>query len=124
MNTGAGEFDRRIQIERAVESQDTAGDTLQTWVPDRKLWARKRDSRGREAFGAAQMVRDADCVFMVRSSGYARALAPETHRVAYKGQIFEIVGKADGADTDDVIEILTCSRPDARGERARTTPSA
>jgi SPP1 family predicted phage head-tail adaptor len=123
MNTAAGEFDRRIIIQRATETQDAAGDTIQTWADDRRLWARKRDGRGREFFGAEQMVRDADTVFAVRSSGYTRAIAPETHRVSYKGATFEIVAKADGNDREDVIELLTCSRPDARGERARTSPS-
>lgn len=124
MNTSASEFDRRITIQRSVKTEDAAGDPVQTWSDDRKLWARKRDGRGREFFSAAQIVRDADTVFKVRSSGYARALAPETHRIFYKGQIYEIVGKADTDDREDAIELLTCSRPDAQGARARTTPSA
>lgn len=124
MNFEAGEFDRRITVQLASESKDAAGDIVQTWTDSFRLWARKRDSRGREFFGAAQMVRDADTVFAVRSSELMRAIAPESHRIVYKGQVFEIVGKADTNERSDAIEILTCSRPDARGERGREAESA
>ena len=65
-NTNAGKLDRRVIVEFATETQDAAGDVTVTWAQAFKRWAIRVDGRGREFFGAQQMVRDADTVFEVR----------------------------------------------------------
>lgn len=124
MNKEAAAFDRRIMVQVATVSKDGAGDEVKTWADDFPLWASKSDSQGREFFGAQQMIRDADTAWTVRSTSESRAIAPETNRIVYKERTFEIVGIAEGKETGDVLTILTASRPDMRGARARGVPSA
>ena len=118
MNAAAGTFDRRIAIQVATDVTDAAGDVTQTWAESFKRWSIKADSRGREFFGAQQVVRDADTVFEVRSDSQTRLIAPETHRVFYNSRIYEIVAVAEGRERKDTLLLLCASRPDQRGARA------
>lgn len=113
----AGKFDRRIMVQVATESKDGAGDVIKEWIDAFPRFARKQDSAGREFFGAAQVIREADVAFTVRDDSQSRSIAPETHRIIYQDKIFEIVGIAEGAVREDVLLILCGTRPDHRGAR-------
>ena len=118
MRTNSGSLDRRIIVEIADENQDAAGDVVQSWALAFKRWAIRVDARGREFFGAQQIVRDADTAFEVRADSQTRTIAPETHRVIDRGKIFEIVSVVEGRERDDTLLILCASTPALRGARA------
>lgn len=119
----AGEFDRRISVQECVETKDAAGDVVpDEWALYTRLWAKRQAKSGVGGIGqedgqAQGVLRQFDMVWVVRVSPTTRAIAPETHRILYKGRVYEIVGILDGRDRDDVIQILTSARPDQRGSR-------
>lgn len=117
--TEAGEFDRRIQIQVATQTRDAAGDVVSTaWTDAFKLWA-KRNPRGpgQEMATEGGVLRQFDVLFHVRDGAKAQSIAPETHRVIYKGRVYEIVGILPGRERADVIDMLLAARPDQRGSR-------
>lgn len=115
----AGAYDRRIEIQQQVDTTDAAGDPVQGFNAWTKLWAKKTE-RGafREVVASEQVLRDADTLFSVRMNTISRQIAPEIHRVIYKGVIYEILGIGEDKGRADAIVLLTSSRPDKRGERA------
>lgn len=115
----AGALDRRILIQTGVETKDAAGDVIDaTWDDAFKLWARRVPrSQGIEKPTVAGVLREFDIRFDVRDSPKSRAIAPETHRVLYKGRIYEIVGTVALEERDDLIGLLCATRPDQRGSR-------
>lgn len=116
--TNSGKLDRRVIVEIATEAQDAAGDPVVTWAQAFKRWAIRVDGRGREFFGAQQIVRDADTAFEVRDDSQSRSIAPETHRIVDHDKVFEIVGITEGRERADTLIILTAYRPDLRGAKA------
>lgn len=121
MSIAAGALDRRIQFQVGIPGQDAAGDELLTWENGPKRWAAKRDRVPTEnpaLAGAQQVLRQVDTDFQVRADSFTTTVGPETHRVAYKDRIYEIVGLAEG-DRADTIKLLCSSRPDQRGARGR-----
>lgn len=122
--TGAGDLDRRIEIELGTKSRDASQDEIITWATAFKRWAGMKQSSGREFMGAAQVIRDADTVWTIRYDSESRTIAPESHRVRYGGAIFEIVGIAEATEgRKDYLLLLTSSRPDLVGARGRDTTS-
>lgn len=115
----AGALDRRIQIQTVVETKDAAGDVIaSTWSDVFKLWAKRVPrSAGQERSIQAGVLREFDVRFDVRDGPKARSIAPETHRVLYKGRIYEIVGTVALAEREDLIGLLCAARPDQRGSR-------
>lgn len=115
----SGDLDRRIQIQEAVETKDTAGDVISTaWVDLFKLWAKRVPrSAGTERSIQAGVLREFDVRFEVRDGRKAQSIAPETHRVLYKGRIYEIVGTVALQERQDLIGLLCAARPDQRGSR-------
>lgn len=122
----AGELDRRIEVWRKTEVQDTAGDLVEeSWNLISHRWANTRPAYGREIMGAQQLVRDADTVWALRSDTFSRSIAPETDRFLYKGIVYEIVSVNEEPDTrGEQLNFLTCSRPDKRGDRGQDLGSA
>lgn len=124
MPISAGELDRRIEIEVAAKSTDAANDEVLTWSRAFKLWAAQKTSTGGEKQGAQQTIRDADTIFKVRWSTESRSIAPESHRVRYRGAIYEIVAITETNDGRlDGLNLLCSSRPDLVGARGRETTS-
>lgn len=115
----AGRLDRRIQIQFKTEERDAAGDQIaETWGDVFKLWARRRPQGvGIEAVTEGGVLRSFDLIWQVRDGPKARSIAPETHRVLYKGRIYEIVGIREGIERADLIDLLVAGRPDQRGSR-------
>lgn len=114
----AGDLDRRLLIQLAVEGTDAAGDPVLAWDDAFKLWARRIPRQiGSEQVAEGGVLRDYDLVFEVRDGASARTIAPESHRILYKGRVHEIVGVRPGLRRADRIDILVSSRPDQRGSR-------
>lgn len=133
MNIAAGSLDRRIRIEVATVTRDTAGDVIGSdfgppagWPHGGKRWAAKRDLRPQEtAADASNQVttRQVDTVFTLRFDRFSSRIAPETFQVVYKGRPYAIVGLGEGAGRDDGVQLLCSSRPDQRGSRAPESTS-
>lgn len=115
----AGDLDRRIQIQTMTETTDAAGDVIaEDWTDAFRLWARRQPrNAGQEKSMASGVLREFDVRFDVRDGAKSRGIAPETHRVLYKGRIYEIVGAVALADRADLIGLLCSARPDQRGSR-------
>lgn len=119
----AGELDRRITVQQCIEKKDAAGDVIpEDWQPFARLWAKRQAKSGAHGIGqedgqAQGVLRQFDMVWIVRTSPTTLAIAPESHRVLYKGRTYEIVGIQEGRDRTDIIQILTAARPDQRGSR-------
>lgn len=114
----AGDLDRRLQIQIAVEGTDAAGDPVLTWEDAFKLWAHRIPrSIGSEQTTEGGVLRSFDLVFEVRDGTKAQSIAPESHRILYKGRVHEIVGVRPGRRRADRIDLLVSSRPDQRGSR-------
>lgn len=118
--SAAGVLDRRIQVQTLAEQKDAAGDVLKTdWSDAFKLWASRRSPNNVVEIATSNGdIRQADVVFRVRDGSKASTIAPESHRVLYKGRVHEIVGIIADEERDDLIRILTCVRPDQRGSRS------
>lgn len=126
-NISAGQLDRRIQVFRAAETKDRAGDLIQTWDPpaakfDR--WANKRDAYPREIQAAQALLREIDTVFTLRWDSQSRAIAPESYRFMWRGTVYQIVGVSENkGGRMDALDFLCSSRPDLQGDRGRTLAS-
>ena len=92
----AGARRAQVTVEQRMESTD-GGFPIDVWVPLLTLWMQKIDLLGREAFQADQMTARYDVRFL---GPYARALDPEvvdvpaSHRLRYRGQVYDITGAA------------------------------
>ena len=115
----AGRLDRRIQIQVKTEELDAAGDVVaESWDDSFKLWARRVPlGVGVEVTTQHGVLRQFDLVLEVRDGAKARTIAPETHRLMYKGRVYEVVGIREGIERADLIQILVSGRPDQRGSR-------
>lgn len=115
----AGKLDRRITVQIQKGGEDAAGDPiLDKWEDEYRLWAaRPKTTAGQEVYPSGSVLRQHDTTFYVRDGEKARRIAPETHRILYKGRIYEIVGILPGLERADLIQILTAARPDQRGDR-------
>lgn len=126
-NLSVGELDRRIQVFRATEGRDNAGDPVMTWDPPAEKfdrWAKKSARTGGESTAGQQVVREADTVWTLRWDSQSRAIAPENWRIMHQGTVYEIVSIAESrGGRMDALEIVTSSRPDLRGDRGRNLAS-
>jgi SPP1 family predicted phage head-tail adaptor len=99
MPTGAGALDRRIQIQRATEAPDAAGQNILTfadWIPRS---ANVKHLSGRELQAAQQLVADVDTRFILRyDSETATITADETFRIVYGARVYDV--KHSQEDTD------------------------
>lgn len=128
MKLSAGELDRRITFQVAVDTTDAAGDPVATWqaVLDSRgnplgRFAKKKDGRPTEdpALNTAQQVlRAIDTTWIVRFDPFTSTVGPESHRIVYRDRIYEIVGLGEG-DREDATIFLCSSRPDQRGARGQ-----
>lgn len=63
---GAGQLDRRVRLERPLETQDELGGIVTTWKPVATVWAGKRDTTAREYFSADSTRAEGDTVWTIR----------------------------------------------------------
>lgn len=63
---GAGQLDRRVRLERPVETQDSVGGIVTAWKLVATVWASKRDVSAREYFSADSTRAEGDTIWMIR----------------------------------------------------------
>lgn len=123
MRPPAGDLDRRITIELASFVKDDAGDPIPTWSVAFKLYAKRIIKSGISQPGSETptpqvVLRQADVNWEVRFGPKAQSIAPETHRVVWKGRVYEILGILEGTGRGDRIQLSCATRPDLRGSMA------
>lgn len=108
----AGDLNRRVRIDRAIDVQDTTtGEAVTNWTTFAgPLWAAILPLRGNEAFidGAIR----ADMATRIRLR-YARALVAlgPKHRIVdlFDGTIYNIVSAIDIATSHEYVEVMATS---------------
>lgn len=112
----AGEFDRRIIVERATFTNDAAGDPVATWAFAFKRWARRDFIGGNQSEGAGSVLREHQVNFTIREDSQSLPIAPETYRIRYQDRVYVINGIAEAKAERHALRVLqTSTRPDLRG---------
>ncbi|MEX0854102.1 MAG: phage head closure protein [Bauldia sp.] len=105
----AGRRDRRITIERAVETFNALNEGVKTWQGFAELWAEYRPLSVREQLQAAEVASEITASFRVLASKKARAITPKD-RIVWDRKIFDIAGiQPIGREG---LEILAAARND------------
>jgi len=113
----AGPLDRRVVIEKKAPAQDGTGEEVDTWAPviatgDHAVWMGKRDVRAGERFAAQQTVAEIDTVFTARWAPGFDEIQPDTHRLVYRGRVYNVQGVTELGRRDG-IEIACAARGEA-----------
>ena len=108
----AGGLDRQVLIEQRVRPQDSTGELVDTWLPVQRLWAGKRDMRAAERWAADQLVAELATAWTLRWFPGWDQIRPDTHRLVYKDQVFDIHGVRE-IGRQEGIEIATAARAEA-----------
>ncbi|WP_395674705.1 phage head closure protein [Inquilinus sp.] len=113
----AGLLDCRVVIERKTSPQDGTGEEVDAWAPaiatgDHAVWMGKRDVRAAERFAAQQTVAEIDTVFTARWAPGFEEIQPDTHRLVYRGRIYNIHGVTE-IGRRNKIEIACAARGEA-----------
>jgi len=106
----AGELDRQIVIEKAVETQSATGAPIEVWSEFATVWAGRRDIRAREFFGAQAVQSKVTAVFRI----YWRGDLTTDMRVNDGGALFDIAGLAELGRRDG-LEIMASALSNLSG---------
>lgn len=118
MNKESAVYDRRVLVQRGTIVPDAANDQVMEWADLFERWAGKQDLAPVQFVGAGQVVRNIDTAWLMRWDSESGLIAPENHRIIWRGVIYEIVGVGEASGGRmDARRFLCCSRPDQRGER-------
>lgn len=104
----AGQFDKRITIQRRVSGKDARGQESTSWENLATLptvWARVEPLRGREFFAAGQMQSEVTVRFSIRF----RTDVEPTMRVLWKSQPYEIISVIDTKAEGVQLELMCMS---------------
>ena len=98
---GAGDLDRKIKVEKATLTRNTAGESISTWATFAEVWAKVEPVAGREFFQLAQAQAQVDVKFTIRW------LVGLTHdmRIIFDSRTYDIVHLAEFY-RDNRIEIM------------------
>lgn len=109
-----GPLDRRVAVQKKTKSRDPAtGEELATWATTMTLWMGKRDARAAERFASEQNLAEIHTVFEARWSPALVRLRADTHRLVYRGRVYEIHGVTE-LGRGEACEIATVARGEAR----------
>lgn len=106
----AGEFDRRITVERMTSTPDEFNAPVERWLPLATVWASKRDVKDGERLRADGISSQITTRFRIRHSRLVADINP-SDRVIFNGLTYDIVavkelGRIEG------IEITAAARND------------
>lgn len=104
-------YDRRVTVQVRTRTQDATGQEVETWPASFRRWMRKRDVRATERYTAEQLVAEVDTVFTGRYLP-CDEIRPDTHRLLYRGRIYEILGRTELGRQDD-LEFACAARGEA-----------
>jgi SPP1 family predicted phage head-tail adaptor len=93
----AGEFNRRVQLQKPTFSTDSEGRTSETWATVMTVWAAIEPLQGRESLLAAQV--QTTLSHRVRLRGELRSLGITARwRIVYGAKIFDIQSITDSLE--------------------------
>lgn len=93
-----GRMDRRVRIETPVNTQDTAGEIVQTWATfQARMWARKVSESPSERFDDYRRVAEAVVIWEIR---YVSGITPE----------MRLISISNGDDIHDIVGIEEIGR--------------
>jgi SPP1 family predicted phage head-tail adaptor len=88
----AGNLDRRITIEREIETgRNEVNEPIYAWTALATVWARRRDASDGEREAAGQVGSTLLSRFVIRSSSTSRTVTP-VDRINYSGGTWNILG--------------------------------
>jgi len=104
----AGKMDRRITLQRVVETRDSAsGEVVETGEELAQVWAQREPLRATERFQASQFAAKADTRFRIR---YRTGVEPKGMRIlADDGRLYDITGVLEHGRKEE-LEILAWAR--------------
>lgn len=105
----AGKLDRRVTFSRATPTNTSLGIT-ESWSDIGTVWASRKDVSDGERAAAGMMQATLVSRFMVRSSGFSRALTPKD-RLTEGGRSYQILGIKE-MGRRDFLEITAEARAD------------
>jgi SPP1 family predicted phage head-tail adaptor len=82
----AGRLDRRVEIQRRTQTQESNGEYVYTWATIATVWATVKDLRGAEFFSARQTNAEVTTRFYVRWIEGVTVL----DRILYEGRVYDI----------------------------------
>lgn len=106
----AGEFDRRITIERYSATTNDFGEEVGAWTSLATVWAAKADIRDSERFIAQQVNSTITTRFVIRYLTKLTDLNPKD-RLTHKGMLYGIVAVKE-VGRREAIEITAAARND------------
>lgn len=87
---GAGELDRRIQLQSATVSNDaTYNEPIPTWSTYATVWAKMEFHKSDENEDASRRYAEMGLYFTVR---WRSGVTPQ-HRIVYENEFYEILGR-------------------------------
>lgn len=109
----AGKKDRQITLQRKTTVRNAVGQPIETWAVVRKLWAQRMEgSVVQERFAASQTYATVTTIFRVGWFPALATISPDTHRIAFKSQVFDVLGAVE-IGRNEGVELLCV----ARGEK-------
>lgn len=105
-----GKRDRRVVVEIKTTTRNGVGDAVETWGEERSLWSRRYEgSQVAELYGANQTYATVTTVFDVGYFPAYRDIRPDTHRIVFKGQTFNILGAVE-IGRQEAVQLLCVAR--------------
>lgn len=101
----AGSLDRRITIQRSVNSTDALGTVIPTWEKLARVWAQRIPQRAIETWKAGGTAATREVMWRIRWSEKVADVSA-TDRLVYKGAVMEISGTQEIGRREG-IEIIT-----------------
>lgn len=94
-----GKLDRRVIIQAKTETQNSFGETIETWATFKTIWAEKKTATGREAFQSGREVTGSLAVF----TGHYLAGVTTEHRILEGSTVWDIlsvneIGRKEGLE--------------------------
>lgn len=88
--TGAGELDRRIELQSATITNDPEyNEEIQAWETYATVWAKMEFHKSDESEASARRYAEMGLFFTIR---YRADVTPE-HRVVFESEDYEIIGR-------------------------------
>lgn len=102
----SGPADRLITIQSKTVEKDEYGEEIETWTEVKKIWAMRRDLRGKEFYAAQQLNAEINTVFKTR---YVSGITPDSHRVVYDGLTYNILAVVE-LGRREALELMVKAR--------------
>lgn len=106
---GAGELDKRIDLEKLIKTSDGGGGYTEAWTKQKTVWANIKPLTASEQFSSQQVQGKTNYTVKIRYRKDLIGILLTEWRIRYKAQLFdEITGVIDEEMRHRYL-ILTCT---------------